>query len=256
MVSIITPSYNSEQFIAATITSVIGQTHEDWELIIVDDGSTDNTCNIVLGFSKNDNRIKLIKQPKNLGTGVARNTAIKAAQGNYIAFLDADDVWKPNKLETQLAYMKSNNTAICFSSYELINEQGESLNKIIEVLPELTYQKQLKCNYIGNLTGIYNVDVLGKIYMPEIKKRQDWIMWLNAVKKSGSPAIGIKESLAYYRVRKDSISANKLNLVTYNFNVYRKALGFSYIKSIKYLALFLYEYFFVKSRRTKRIKPT
>lgn len=251
MVSIITPSYNSEQFISDTIMSVINQTHKDWELIIVDDASTDNTCNIVLEFSKNDYRIKLIKQLKNLGTGVTRNTAIKATQGNYIAFLDSDDLWKPNKLETQLAYMKSKNTAICFSSYELINEYGKPLNKIIEALPKLTYQKQLKCNYIGNLTGIYNVDTLGKIYMPEIKKRQDWIMWLNAIKKSDSPAFGIKESLAYYRVRKDSISSNKLNLVTYNYNVYRKALGFSFLKSTRYLIVFLFEYFFVKSKQTK-----
>lgn len=255
MVSIITPSYNSEPFIAATIRSVINQTQEDWELIIVDDASTDDTCNIVLEFSNKDTRIKLIKQPKNLGAGAARNTAIKAAKGSHIAFLDSDDVWRPNKLETQLRYMKSNNTNVCFSSYELINEQGEKLNKLVEALPKLSYQKQLKCNYIGNLTGIYNANMLGKIYMPDIKKRQDWVMWLSAIKKGG-PALGIKESLAYYRVRKDSVSSNKLNLITYNFNVYRKALDFSFTKSTKYLALFLYEYFFVKSKQTKRIKPT
>ena len=252
MVSIIIPSYNSEQFIAITIRSVINQTYKDWELIIVDDASADNTCNIVLDFCQKDKRIKLIKELKNCGTGVARNTAIKVAQGNYIAFLDSDDIWKPNKLEKQLAVMKSSKAAICFSSYELINEQGETLNKLVEALPKLSYQKQLKCNYIGNLTGIYNANMLGKIYMPEIKKRQDWIMWLSAIKKGG-PALGIKESLAYYRVRKDSISSNKLNLITYNFNVYRKALGFGFIKSTRYLTIFLYEYFFVKSKQTKSL---
>jgi len=252
MVSIITPSYNSEQFITTTITSVINQTHKDWELIIVDDASIDNTCNIVSKFSKKDSRIKLIKQTKNSGTGVARNTAIKAAQGNYLAFLDSDDVWKPNKLEKQLAVMKSTKAVICFSSYELINEEGKSLNKIIEALSRLTYEKQLKCNYIGNLTGIYSVDRLGKVYMPEIKKRQDWVMWLNLLKKGGL-AIGIKESLAYYRVRKDSISSNKFNLITYNFNVYKKALGFGLLKSIRYLIVFLHEYFFVKSKQTKNV---
>lgn len=252
MVSIITPSYNSEQFIATTIRSVINQTYKDWELIIVDDASLDNTCNIVLDFCKKDKRIKLIKQLKNCGTGVARNTAIKAARGNYIAFLDSDDIWKSNKLEKQLSVMKSTKAAICFSSYELINEQGESLNKIIEALPKLSYTKQLKCNYIGNLTGIYNVNVMGKMFMPEIKKRQDWVLWLDLLKKGG-PAIGIKESLAYYRVRKGSISSNKFNLITYNFNVFRKALGFGFFKSTWYLIAFLYEYFFVKPKQTKSV---
>jgi len=210
MVSIITPSYNSEQFIVTTINSVINQTFIDWELIIVDDASTDNTCKVVLDFCKKDKRIKLIKQTKNLGSGVARNRGIKVAQGNYLAFLDADDIWKSNKLEKQLAVMKATKATICFSSYELINEEGESLKKTIEALPKLSYTKQLKCNYIGNLTGIYDVNELGKMFMPEIKKRQDWVMWLNLIKKGG-PAIGIKEPLAYYRVRKGSISSNKFN---------------------------------------------
>ncbi|WP_347923203.1 glycosyltransferase family 2 protein [Pontimicrobium sp. SW4] len=252
MVSIITPSYNSERYIATTIQSIISQTHNDWELIIVDDASIDNTCIIISEFTKEDKRIKLIKQPKNLGAGVARNTAINIAKGNYIAFLDADDIWKPNKLEIQLAYMKSTKAAICFSSYELISEQGKPLNKIVEALPELTYQKQIKCNYIGNLTGIYNVDILGKLYMPDIKKRQDWVMWLSAIKKGG-PARGIKESLAYYRVRKGALSSNKLNLITYNFNVYKEVLDFGFLKSTRYLILFLFEYFFVKSKQTKKL---
>lgn len=250
MVSIITPSYNSEKYIAATINSVINQTYKDWELIIVDDASIDNTHNIVSVFCKKDHRIKIIKQQKNVGAGVSRNVGINAAKGSYIAFLDSDDIWKPNKLETQIACMNSQNAAICFSSYELINEEGEPLHKIIEALPKLSYKKQLKCNYIGNLTGMYNVDAVGKMYMPEIKKRQDWIMWLNAIKKGG-PAIGIKTSLAYYRVRKDSISSNKLNLIAYNFNVYKEALGFGFIKSVRYLLVFLYEYFFVKSKQIK-----
>ncbi|TJY34755.1 glycosyltransferase family 2 protein [Pontimicrobium aquaticum] len=255
MVSIIMPSYNSEPYIAASITSVINQTYQDWELIIVDDASTDNSYNIISEFSKKDNRIKLIKQTQNLGAGAARNTAIKAAKGNYIAFLDSDDIWKPHKLEKQLEYMRSKAKAICFSSYELINEEGKPLNKIVEALPKLSYRKQLKCNYIGNLTGLYNAERLGKIYMPGIKKRQDWVMWLNAIKKGGK-AIGIKESLAYYRVRKGSVSSNKFALVTHNFNMYNKELGFGFFKSVKYLVLFFYEYFFVKSKQTKRIKPT
>jgi hypothetical protein len=134
-----------------------------------------------------------------------------------------------------------------------MDEFGKPINKVVEALQVLDYSKQLKCNYIGNLTGIYNVDVLGKMYMPEIKKRQDWVMWLAAIKKAGY-AYGIKEVLATYRLRKDSLSANKLELLSYNYGVYRKTLNFSKIKSVFYLFKFLYEYFFIKSKQTKTLK--
>lgn len=252
MVSIITPAFNAENFISKTIHSVINQTYKNWELIIVDDGSSDCTYNIIEEFAAKDNRITLIKHNKTLGASVARNTAIEKAKGNFIAFLDADDLWKSHKLETQLTFMKENKIAICYSSYELIDEQGNSLNKMIQALPIISYKKQLKCNYIGNLTGMYNVDILGKIYLPEITKRQDWIMWLRAIKKAGE-ARGIKESLAKYRIRKNAISSNKTGLLKHNYNVYRKGLKFNTIKSVTYLLIFLYEYFFIKSKQTKAI---
>ena len=138
---------------------------------------------------------------------------------------------------------------ISFSSYEQIDETGKPLNKLIKALPELTYQKFLKSNYIGNLTGIYNTEVLGKIKAPNLRKRQDWALWLSAIKKSGKPAKGIQESLAYYRVRKNSMSSNKINLLKHNYNVYRIGLGFSALKSVFYMFVFLYEHFFVKSKQ-------
>jgi glycosyltransferase involved in cell wall biosynthesis len=252
MVSIITPAYNVEHFISATIQSVINQTFTNWEMIIIDDGSSDNTLTIIQEFIAIDNRIKLLKHNQNFGSGFARNTGIKKAIGNYIAFLDADDLWVTHKLETQLTFMKVHKITISFSSYELIDEQGNALNKMILALPRVTYNKQLKCNYIGNLTGIYNAAILGKLYMPEIKKRQDWVMWLNAIKKGGE-ARGIKESLAKYRIRKDAVSSNKVGLLKHNYNVYRKELGFSMIKATAYLLLFLIEYFFIKSKQIKSI---
>ncbi len=255
MVSVITPTFNSEQFIAKTITSIVEQTYQHWELIIVDDASTDKTRTIIEAFAKKDNRITLITHAQNQGAGIARNTAVKNAKGDYIAFLDADDLWRPNKLEIQLQFMKENNVNVCFSSYELINENGESLNKIIEALPSLSYKKQLKCNYIGNLTGMYNAKALGKLPISKLRKRQDWVMWLDILKKAGM-AKGIKESLAYYRVRKESMSASKMELITYNYLVYRKALGFGFIKSTIYLLRFLYEYFIIKSKQIKSIKTT
>lgn len=241
--------FNSETFISETINSIINQTYKNWELILVDDYSIDNTLEIAQSFQGKYPNISIIKNQTNLGAAMSRNQGILKAKGEFIAFLDADDLWKPEKLERQLAFMKDENCDVCYSSYELINEQGLSLKKTIKALPSLSYQKLLKSNYVGNLTGIYHAEVLGKITTPNLRKRQDWILWLAAVKKSGKPAKGIPESLAYYRVRKDSMSSNKINLLKHNYWVYKKGLGFSTVKSVYYLIQFLIEHFFVKSKQ-------
>ena len=240
--------FNSEAFISETISSVINQTYKNWELFLIDDFSTDKTLEIVNQFLSQNPNIKLIENNFNSGATISRNKGIEASQGEYIAFLDADDLWKPEKLEVQIKFMQTENSDISFSSYEQINETGNPLNKLVKVLPELTYQKQLKSNYIGNLTGMYNAKVLGKIKAPNLRKRQDWLLWLAAIKKSGKPAKGIEASLAFYRVRNDSMSSNKINLLKYNYLVYRKGLGFSILKSVYYMLIFLNEHFFVKSK--------
>ncbi len=241
--------FNSEAFISETINSVINQTYLNWELLLVDDGSHDKTIEIANRYIAENNKIKLFKNATNQGAAISRNKGIKASKGDYIAFLDADDLWKPNKLETQITFMQTENCDICFSSYEQMDEAGKPLNKLVKALPELTYKKYLKSNYIGNLTGIYNAKVLGKITAPNLRKRQDWLLWLAAIKKSGKPAKGIQQSLAYYRVRKDSMSSNKMELLKHNYWVYKKGLGFSTIKSIFYMLLFLKEHFFIKSKQ-------
>jgi len=241
---------NSEAYISETIKSVLNQTFKDWEFILIDDNSSDRTLEIVHSFTTKYSNIKLFKNDINEGAAVSRNRGITESKGDYIAFLDADDLWKPEKLEKQLAFMKVEKCYVSYSSYELINEQGKFLNKTVKALPNLSYQKLLKSNYVGNLTGIFNAKVLGKITTPNLRKRQDWILWLAAIKKSGKPAKGIKESLAYYRVREDSMSSNKLDLIKYNYWVYKKGLGFSTIKSVYSLMAFLIEHFFVKSKQT------
>ncbi len=248
--------FNSEAYISETINSVINQTHSNWELLLIDDASTDKTLEIVQPFLKVHSNISLIINEKNLGAAITRNKGIEAAKGDYIAFLDGDDVWKPNKLEKQLAFMETTHCDVCFSSYDLINEKGEPLNKTIKALQTLTYKKLLKSNYIGNLTGIYNAKALGKITSCNLRKRQDWSLWLTAIKKSGKAAKSIEESLAYYRVREASMSSNKFNLIQYNYWVYRKGLGFSVIKSIYYMTLFLFEHFFIKSKQTVSTNKT
>ena len=246
LVSIITPTYNSERFIQDTIQSVLDQTYSNWELLIVDDASRDSTVAIANAF--NDRRIRVFRLTENGGAAVARNKGIAEASGDFIAFLDADDRWKPHKLAVQLDFMETNDTKVCFSSYDLMDEEGILMNKTVNALPELTYNKLLKSNYVGNLTGMYDTRSLGKVYSPLLRKRQDWGLWLKCLEKAGT-GHGIQESLAYYRVRKDSISSNKIEMLKFNYVFYRKALNFGSLKSFRMLTVFLWEHFFIKSRQ-------
>ena len=252
LVSVITPTYNSEVFISETIESVRSQTYTNWELILVDDASSDTTVEILKKYATLDQRITFFLLEKNSGAAIARNMAIEKASGSFIAFLDADDLWKPEKLSTQISFMLKKDIAVSFSSYELMDEKGNSLGKMIKALPTVNYAKMLKSNYVGNLTGIYNADKLDKVYMPNIRKRQDWALWLKLIKKVGH-AHSIAEPLAKYRVRENSISSNKLNLLKYNYTIYRKALNFGAFKSSLYLIRFLIEHFFIKPQQTTQL---
>lgn len=252
MVSVVMPAYNSEEFITAAIQSVKEQTYSNWELLVIDDASEDKTSAIVKELTREDHRIKLLRNEENQGAGISRNKGISQAKGAYIAFLDADDLWKPHKLQTQLEFMQKNEVSVCFSSYELISENGGKRSEIVQALPYVTYQKLLKSNYIGNLTGIYNASEIGKIYGPELRKRQDWGLWLTAV-KIADPAKSIKEPLAVYRLRRNSVSGNKFEMLRYNFNIYNKVLGFGFFKSLRCMLMFLKEHFFVKRKQLKTI---
>lgn len=252
LVSVITPTYNSEGFISETIDSIRAQSYANWELILVDDASSDETVSILKKYASSDERIKVHVLKTNSGAAIARNTAIEKATGSYIAFLDADDLWKPEKLSKQIAFMQEKDIAVSFSSYELMDEEGKSLGKMIKALPKVDFSKMLKSNYVGNLTGIYNAKKLGKVYMPNIRKRQDWALWLTLIKKVGF-AYSLEEPLAKYRVREDSISSNKLNLLKYNYTIYRKALNFGTFKSSWYLIRFLIEHFFIKPQQTTQL---
>ena len=234
LVSIITPSYNSAKFISQTIESVLAQTYQNWEMIIVDDCSPDNSNEIIVRYKKKDARIKLIKLAKNSGPAVARNRAIKEAKGRYIAFLDADDLWKPEKLEKQLAFMNDHDCALSFSAYEIISEEGQNLEKRVRPPTKLSYRDMLKSNYIGCLTAMYDTRKVGKVYMPLINKRQDYGLWLKLLKKTDF-AYGINEPLAIYRVLTNSVSSNKIKLLKYNYLLFREHEGFSSIKSLYYL---------------------
>lgn len=240
LVSIITPTYNSQGHIGKTIESIKTQSYTNWELVITDDCSTDATVDIINSFQEKDSRIKLHKLQKNQGAGVARNNSIKNATGRYIAFCDSDDQWKPKKLEKQIGFMMNNQLAFSCTSYEVIDETGKTIR--IEKLPKLlTYKIMLRNNYVGCLTAIYDTSLLGKQYMPTIRKRQDWVLWLRILQKIGQTQV-LDENLATYLDRSSSISSNKLRLIKYNWMVYYKELGFNIIKSSLLLLMFIYYY--------------
>jgi teichuronic acid biosynthesis glycosyltransferase TuaG len=256
LVSIITPTYNSEKYIRETIKSVQNQTYPNWEMIIVDDCSTDATVRIIEEIAIQEPRITLIKSDRNSGAGIARGKSIEKAKGKYISFLDADDLWKSEKLQKQILFLKERNLPFTFSSYEWIDEDGNPLYKEMFSPNPLTYSQLKFCNYIGNVTGIYDVEFFGKIPMSSIRKRQDWIHWLTILKEINT-AYPITESLAYYRVRKDSISSSKIKLVKYNYRVYRDFLNKNSFISFGYMIKFLFIHFFIKPKYTRviRVQP-
>lgn len=234
-VSIITPSYNSASFIAATIESILLQTYPYWELLITDDGSTDRSVEIIERYIQKDSRIKLFRLEKNCGAGVCRNRSISEATGRFIAFCDSDDRWLPEKLEKQLAFMREKDCALSYTSYLTCNESGKISGIIIGRRRE-TYFSMRCDNGIGCLTAIYDTEKVGKAFMPELRKRQDWGLWLTILRDCGV-AYGLKEPLAIYRIHSNSISKNKSSLVKYNLSVYKTVLGYSYF--ISYLFFFL-----------------
>lgn len=208
LVSVIMPAYNCEKFISASIESVISQTYENWELLIVDDCSIDNTHKIVNQYASKDSRIKLFRQNTNLGVSHARNRAIKESDGRYIAFLDSDDIWKKEKIELQIEFMKKNNYPFTFTAYEIIKESGEKTNKIFEVPDEIKYDQYLKNTIIGCLTVVIDKKVIEKVYMPH-EPLEDVLTWMEIL-KSGFNAQGLNENLALYRITGGSASSNKI----------------------------------------------
>ncbi|WP_316634768.1 glycosyltransferase family 2 protein [uncultured Flavobacterium sp.] len=252
LVSIIVPTYNTEKFIGLTLQSVKNQIYQNWEMILVDDASTDNTVKIINDFAEKDSRIKLFRLAKNSGNGFARNVALEKATGKYIAYLDADDLWFSTKLEKQIQFLKDNNLPFTFSFYDCIDEEGNNLNRRVGAPLNLTYNQLFFCNYVGNLTAIYDADYFGKIVITATQKRQDWRLWLTILKqiKETKP---VPEPLAFYRIRKDSISSSKFKLIKHNFGVYRDFHDFNLVSSVLLMIRFLFTQLVIKPRYIKKV---
>lgn len=225
LVSIVMPTYNCAQFIAESVQTVLEQTYPHWELIIVDDCSTDNTDEILRPFLE-DQRIRYECLPQNCGAAVARSRALELATGDYVAFLDSDDLWHPEKLEKQLAFMEEMTDAgtPCYftaTAYTQIDDNGVSLHKALCPPKRVGYWKMLfLSDPVGNSTVMYDRTHFGALTVPPIKKRNDFALWLKLL-RNGDYCYGFNERLMKYRVRSNSLSSNKLKLAKYHWHLYR-----------------------------------
>ena len=242
LVSIITPAYNSAKFIAETIQSVQNQTHENWEMIIVDDGSSDETLAIVQAFIDKDKRIKFYKLALNSGPAVARNTAIEKASGDFMTFIDADDIWFPTFIENSIKTIQETKIPFVFSSYKRSNEHMEFVYSDFIVPQKVSYSDILKSNSISCLTAFVDVKTLGKKYMPLIRKRQDMGLWLNYLKVIPF-AYGIQETQAIYRIRQNSLSRKKSDLIKYQWQFYREVEKLHIFQASYYMMHWMYRGF-------------
>ena len=230
-ISIVTPLFNSKEYFHATFLTVINQTYQKWEWIIVDDRSTDNTKEIVEEYIKNDNRIQYFLLDVNSGAAVARTTAMNIAKGKYMAFLDSDDIWTPDKLERQIKWMQDHEYAFSCTAYEQIDEEDNSLNRIIKTVEKTDYNRLLLDCPVGNSTVVYDVERMGKFEVPNIRKRNDDALWLQMLKKE-KYIWGMPDVLMKYRIRKNSISSNKLKVIKYHWILYRKIEHLNIFRSV------------------------
>lgn len=230
LVSIIMPMHNSAKYIGEAITSVINQTYDNWELLVIDDVSNDNSCDIVREYIKRDNRIHLLFNANHTGRPSSpRNMGVNYAKGRYIAFLDSDDMWFPEKLEQQIPLFDDDNVAIVYSNYEKMDEDGQRANRIVKAPILATYNMLLSGNVIGNLTGVYDQKKVGKIEFLDIH-HEDYVLWLSILKK-GFIAKNTNTTTAAYRIVSNSISANKLQVLPWQWSIYRDIEHLSLLRS-------------------------
>lgn len=246
-VSVIMPVYNAEKYIAFAIDSVLAQSYSNWELLIVDDCSTDLSVSLVSNYVKKDDRVHLFHTDKPSGSPCEpRNIGIRYARGRYIAFLDSDDMWLPNKLEEQLKMFEGGKIAIVYSNYEKISEEGVRAERIVTAPLLVSYRDLLKGNVIGNLTGVYDVKKVGKVYCQNIH-HEDYVLWLSILRK-GYIAKNTNTVHALYRVRRQSVSANKLTVISWQWHIYRNVEKIGFFSTCYYFAHYAW-YALLKSKK-------
>lgn len=244
LVSIITPLYNGERFLAETIESVLAQTYPNWEMIIINDGSKDRSLEIATSYAEKDERIHVFSQP-NGGSAAARNNGIRRAEGRYIALLDADDLWEPQFLSLQLDLMKRKSCQLVYGAHKRINEKGEEILMPFYPPSRVTYPDMLRTCSISCLTGLYDTVPFGKVYLREEFRslRDDYIFWLEIIKKSGK-AYGNMHILGSYRILNSSVSRKKWKVIRPQFNVYYKVEHLGFLRSVYYTICWAFNGFF------------
>ena len=234
IVSVIMPTHNDVRFLTRAIESVLSQSFKDWELLVVDDGSTDDTPTVIADYAKRDKRIRPFRIDVASGSPTKpRNIGIENATGRYIAFLDSDDLWLPTKLEHQMAlFEKEDKAAIVFSYYKVISEEGITMQDAITSPAISDYKHLLKGNVIGCLTAIYDTDKVGKQFFPYCG-HEDYVVWLSILKK-GWKAYNTNTVEAKYQVKESSVSSNKFRAIQWQWNIYRNIEHIGLLKSVYY----------------------
>lgn len=238
MISIITPAYNAENFISQTIESIQAQTIHDWELIIIDDCSTDYTNVIAKGFAEKDPRIKVIRAPYNGGVAAARNMGLDYAIGEYIAFVDSDDLWMPDKLEKQLSFMKEKGCVLSYTDFQKFNTVDGSLGKVMKCPKKMRAKDILKNTAIGCLTVMVDKKQAGEFRMPPLNHTEDNCTWYHILKKTNQVAYNVGEVLSLYREGNTSLTKNKGKSAIQQWETYRYYFKFSRIKSVYYFVCY------------------
>lgn len=236
LVSIITPSYNSKDFIRETIESVLNQTYKNWEMLIVDDCSTDSSPEIIKKYIQKDSRIKYFKNEKNSGPAVSRNLGLDNSRGKYIAFLDSDDIWIDKKLQLQIEYIQKNEVDLIHSNYKFCDKNGVAIKEIKNDI-KLNYKKILKSNQIKTSFLVLNKDILKDIRFKNMK-HEDFAFFLDFL-RNGNECFCIQEPLGKYRINSKSISYNKFKSALWTWNIYRKYEKFNLIKSSFYFMYYV-----------------
>ncbi len=222
-VSVVTPVYNAVRTLEATVASVQAQTMPDWEMFLIDDGSDDGSAELARALADRDPRVHLLGWKDNRGAAEARNAGIRASRGRYIAFLDADDLWRAEKLAVQLDHMETTGAGFVFSAYRRMDAKGNPLGRV-QVPERVTHAMLLRENMIGCLTAVYDTAHFGRVEMPLLRRRQDYGLWLRLL-ETGAEAHGITEVLADYRVGGGSLSSSRTAALAANWTLYREVAG-------------------------------
>lgn len=241
LVSVVIPVYNAERFLEDTIKTLNDQTYTNWEAIFVNDCSKDKSTEIIEEEMKKNSRIKLINLKQNSGAAIARNTGTENASGQYIAFLDADDLWNKEKLEKQVNFIKEKQCAFSYAGYEFADENGIGNGKIVNIPSQINYKQALKNPIIWTSTVMFDMKKLDKeiIKMPNFKRGQDAATWWKIL-RNNNIAYGLNEALAYYRRSANTLSSNKFKALKRTWYLYRQAEGFSVIKSSYYFVFYVF----------------